>query len=57
MTPEQFLWLSLIAKVGLNAAATVLAGMKNAKTIDDAIAAVDAAQKVTIADFKREIQS
>jgi len=57
MTPEQFLWLSLIAKVGLNAAATVLAGMKNAKTIDDAIAAADAAQKVTIADFKREIQS
>lgn len=57
MTPEQFLWLSLVAKVGVNAAVTILDGIKNAKSIDDAIVALQNAQKLTVEDFKREHQT
>ena len=53
MTPEQFLWLSLVAKVGVNAAVTILDGIKNAKTVDDALAALRAIQAKTWEDYKK----
>lgn len=57
MTPEQFLWLSLVAKVGIPAALNILDGIKNAKTIDEAITALQKAQALTAEDYKREHQS
>lgn len=56
MTPEQFIWLSLVAKIGIPAAISVLDGIKNAKTIDEAITALQKAQALTADDFKREHQ-
>jgi len=57
MTPEQFLWLSLVAKVGIPAAISILDGIKNAKTVDEAITALQKAQGITAEDYKREHQS
>lgn len=45
---------NLIAKVGLDAAISIIGGIKNAKTIDDAIAALKATQAKTWEDFKKE---
>lgn len=57
MTQEQFVWLQLVAKVGTNAAISILDGIKNAKTIDDAIAALKESQKVEWSDFKKAEQT
>ena len=57
MTPDQFLWLSLVAKVGIPAAISILDGIKNAKTVDEAITALQKAQGITAEDYKREHQS
>lgn len=57
MNQEQFLILQLVAKVGTNAAISILEGMKNAKTIDDAINALRESQKLTYTDFKEKEQS
>lgn len=44
LTPElQLVVLNMVAKVGIEATAAILRGMKNASTIDDAIAALDKA--------------
>lgn len=44
---------NLVAKVGLDAAISIIDGIKNAKTIDDAIAALKKTQAVTWDDFKK----
>lgn len=45
---------NLISNVGLNAAISIIENMRNAKTIDDAIVALKAAQTKTWEDFKKE---
>lgn len=57
LSQEQFLLVQLITKIGTTAAISLLDGIKNAKTIEDAIAALQATQKITAADFKREEQT
>ena len=52
ITPEQLKIIDLVATIGLNAAETFLIGIKNAATIDDAIKAVQDAQKVGWEDAK-----
>lgn len=55
MTPElQVAVVQLVAKVGITAATTLLEGLKAAKTIDDAIAALKAAEEKTWKDYKDE---
>lgn len=57
MNPEQLAIIQLVATVGLDAAASILKGMKNASTIDDAIKALEDAQKITWAQAKVSPQS
>lgn len=53
MTPElQIAVFNLIAKVGLDTAVIIMQNVKNAATIDDAIKALQDAQKYTWADAK-----
>lgn len=46
--------INLIAEVGLDAAVSIIKGLKSAATIDDAIAALEATQKKTWEDYKKE---
>ena len=53
MSPElQIAVFNMIAKVGLDSAVAIMQGMKNAATIDDAIKALQDAQKVGWSDAK-----
>ena len=46
--------LNLTAKIGIDGTIAVIQGIKNAKTIDDAIAALEKAKTKTAADYKAE---
>ena len=53
MTPElQLAIIQLVTTVGLDTATAIVKGMKAASTIDDAIAALEDAQKITWAAAK-----
>ena len=53
MSPElQIAVFNMIAKVGLDSAVAIMQGMKNATTIDDAIKALQDAQKIGWSDAK-----
>ncbi len=47
---------NMVASIGIDATVAVLKGMKNATTIDDAIAALAASRKLTAADFEEKLQ-
>lgn len=49
--------INLVSKVGLDAAAYILDGLKNAKTIDEAIAALEASKNKSWADYVAEAKS
>jgi len=49
--------IQLVTNIGLDAATSILKGMKNASTIDDAIKALEDAQKITWAQAKVSQQS
>jgi hypothetical protein len=58
MTPETLALIQLIAKVGLDAALVILQAInKPAATIDDAIAALEAARAKTSADYLAEAKA
>lgn len=46
--------INLIGKVGIDAAIYILDGLKNAKTIEEAIAALEESKQKTWEDYKRE---
>jgi hypothetical protein len=46
--------INLVAKVGFDAAISVINGLKNSKTIDDALTALEASKSKSWEDFKRE---
>lgn len=46
--------INLVTKVGFDAAIAVIDGLKNAATLDDAIAALQASKNKTWADYKAE---
>lgn len=46
--------INLVGRVGFDGAIYFLQNIKNAKTIDDAIAALDASAKKTWDDYKKE---
>jgi len=51
------LWIALIefaTKFGIDAAIAIIAGVKSAKTIDDAIAALEVAKTKTAAQYLSE---
>jgi hypothetical protein len=48
--------IEFATKFGIDAAIAIADGFKNAKTIDDAIAALKASREKTWEDFKREAQ-
>jgi hypothetical protein len=56
MNDENALWkvalINLVANVGLDAAISIADGIKNAKTIDDAINALKETQKLDWSKFK-----
>ena len=55
MNPEmQALIISLVVKVGFNAAIALLENLKNAKTIDDAIAALKTSAGKSWEDYKAQ---
>jgi len=53
----QIALINLVTKVGIDSAIAIMDGIKNAKTIDDAINALKEAQKLTVTDFRRAAQS
>lgn len=46
--------INLVTKVGIDAAIAIIDGLKNAATIDDAIAALNASKSKTWDDYKAE---
>ena len=56
MKNDDQLWkvalINLVANVGLDAAISIADGIKNAKTIDDAIESLKATQQIDWAKFK-----
>lgn len=46
--------INLVAKVGIDAAISVLNGIARAKTVDEAIIALEESSKKTWADYKKE---
>jgi len=49
--------INLVSRVGIDAAIAIVDGVKNAKTIDDAIAALKASREKTWEIYKAEAKS
>lgn len=54
MNPTQLLLLNLVTKVGIDAALTLLENATKVTTIEDAIAALKEAQKISYKQLKQE---
>ena len=48
--------LNAVGPVGVETTVAILKGMKNATTIDDAIAALEATKKLSAKDFEEKLQ-
>jgi len=48
--------LNAVGPVGVETTVAILKGMKNANTIDDAIAALESTIKITAKDFEEKLQ-
>lgn len=56
MTPEKLAFINLVARLGLEVAATVWTNVGKAASVDDAIEALRKSQQLTAADYGRERQ-
>lgn len=57
MTPSELALIELVVKLGIDGALAVLQNMKNVATIDDAIAALQAAKLKTAQQYIEEAKA